>query len=325
MVTVRTPLRISFVGGGSDLDAFVRTSHGAVVSTTIDKYVYVTVTPASGDLVHVRERGREVSAPLDRLANELVRETVRANGPRRGLRIEIESDLSIGGTGLGTSSALLVGLVHALRVLEGGVPTRHDVAREAARLEIDVLGRPIGRQDHYASALGGLQLLRFGPGDAVAETAITLAPDQRRRVESSLMLFKVAPRGPAEDVLGRVARLKDPATLVALRELALRLYGELTNGFRADALGEYLSESWRLKRALDGGVTSEAVDRAVESARSSGALGAKLLGAGGGGFLLVYAPRERQARIRAAMADAAELPFALERRGSEVVTSGARG
>lgn len=319
MVTVRTPLRVSLAGGGSDLDAFVRTNLGAVVSTTIDRYVNVSAAFAPGDLVCLRRNGVETSVPLDEVDDELVREAVRAAAPGRGLRIEIESDVPVGGTGLGSSSALLVGLVHALRALGGTRSSAVELAHEAARIEIDVLGSPIGRQDHYASALGGLRLLRFGPRDAVRTEAIFLAPERLGRLETSLLLFNVAPRGHAATVLAGIARDDDRAGLVELRELALRLHADLANGFEPEALGPYLTENWRLKRGLASGVSTPAVDVAVASVLEAGALGAKLLGAGGGGFLLVHAEPGRHQDVRTALSGAQELPFAFENEGSRII------
>ncbi len=322
----RTPLRASFVGGGSDLPAFSRENHGAVVSTTIDKYVYVVVTERFEDDLRISYSKTEIVERLDDVQHELVREALRVAGLRRKIEIVTIADVPAQGTGLGSSSAVTVGALNALFAYQGILKSPVELAAEAARIEIDVLGKPIGRQDQYASAYGGLQLLRFGPSDAVERDPLVLPEETRRALERSLLMFYTRRQRAAAGVLGELAGdiVAKPAVRTALgrmRDMALELYERLGNGGSPGLVGEFLHENWELKRGL-AGVTSDEVDGDYHLARENGAIGGKLLGAGRGGFLLFYVPPARQADVRRALSHLRELPFKFEPEGSRIMFVG---
>ena len=324
MVISRTPLRVSFVGGGSDLVSFSSKHGGAVVSTAIDKYVYVVVTERFEDDIRVSYSKTEIVGSIDKLKHELVRESLRLAGLPRKVEIVTIADVPSQGSGLGSSSAVTVGALNALYAFQGMLKSSRELAEDASEIEIEILRKPIGKQDQYASAFGGLQLLRFGPGGDVQRDPIVMPEDARRQLERSLLMFFTGRQRSASKILtGIDASTSTAATrrnLSKLRDLALDLYGELGKG-DPDVLGDYLHRGWEQKRKLSG-VTSPKIEAWYAAARKAGALGGKLLGAGGGGFLLFYAPREQQQAVRAALSDLREVPIALEPAGSRIIHVG---
>ena len=319
----RTPLRVSFVGGGSDIVSFARRSGGAVVSTAIDKYIYVVVTERFEGNIRVSYSKTEIVESIDRLKHELVRESLRLAGLPHSVEIVTIADVPSRGTGLGSSSAVTVGTLNALYAFQGILKSGEALAEDAADIEIDVLGKPIGKQDHYAAAVGGLQLLRFGPGDAVERDPIILTPAGRLRLQQSLLMFFTGRQRSAGKVLDALEAASSASTrrrLGQLRDLALALYEDLGKG-DPDVLGDYLHRGWEIKRRL-AGVSDRKIEAWYGDARHAGALGGKLLGAGGGGFLLFYVPRDRQAAVRKALSDLRETPIALETGGSRIMYIG---
>jgi D-glycero-alpha-D-manno-heptose-7-phosphate kinase len=325
VVIARTPLRISFVGGGSDLNSFAREHGGAVVSTAIDKYVYVVVTQRFEEDIRVSYSKTEIVGRVDEVSHDLVRESLRMAGLPRRVEIVTIADVPARGTGLGSSSAVTVGSLNALFTYQGILKTGIELAEGASEIEIDVLGKPIGKQDQYCCALGGLNLLVFGPGNAVRREPVVMTPEARTQLERSLLMFYTGSQRSAESVLtGLDAAAKNQTRtqkqLEELRDLAFELYAELGKG-NPDVLGEFLHRGWEVKRQIEGVSTPE-IDAWYERARSAGALGGKLLGAGGGGFLLFYAPREKQAAVRRALDDLRELPIAFDDFGSRIIFIG---
>jgi D-glycero-alpha-D-manno-heptose-7-phosphate kinase len=327
MVISRTPLRVSFVGGGTDLPAFADRHGGAVVSTTIDKYVYVLVNERFEETIRVSYTKTEiVDRPAD-LEHDLVREALRAAGIERNLEIVTVADVPARGTGLGSSSALSVGLLHALFTYRGIRKSPAELAAGACRIEIDVLGKPIGRQDQYASAFGGLQALRFEERGEVRREPLALPAEERDRLERNLLLFYSGRGRDAADVLApvgeRITREREAvAVLRRMRDRAIGLAEALATGGNADLVGKALGEDWELKRSLHPRVSNPRIDGAYKSALGAGALGGKIVGAGGGGFLLLYVPEEHQGRVRETLRDWRELPFVFESGGSRIVFAG---
>jgi D-glycero-alpha-D-manno-heptose-7-phosphate kinase len=324
MVISRTPLRVSFVGGGTDLPGFARERGGAVVSTTIDKYIYVIVTERFEDTIRVSYSQTEIVERVDEVRHELVREALRTAGLPRSIEVVTIADVPAQGTGLGSSSAVTVGVLNALFAYQGILKSAAELAEEAARIEIDVLGKPIGRQDQYACAFGGLQLLRFGPGHAVRRDPVILEAQERRALERNLLMFYTGGQRAASNVLSRIEPqiVAKEATLTRMRDTALDLYERLGRGDGPHALGEALHLAWADKRSLDAAVSTPEIDALYEGARAAGAAGGKLLGAGGGGFLLFFVDQEKQQAVRAALAHLRELPFRFETEGSRILFVG---
>ncbi len=322
MIISKTPLRVSFVGGGTDLPDFYEEHGGAVVSTAIDKWINVIVAARfEGDLRISYSRTETVPTAND-VEHELVREALRMTGLPRGLDIATLADVPSQGTGLGSSSAVTVGLLNALYAYQGVFRAPVALAEEACHIEIDVLGKPIGRQDQYASAFGGFNFIEFMPrGGGVRVEPIVCPPRTLERLHRSLMLFYTGRQRAASDVLGeqRQAIVEGGAieAMQAMRDLAHELRATLGAG-DVDAVGTLLDRNWELKRSLVAGVSDSAVDAWYARAREAGASGGKLLGAGAGGFLLVMAAPERQADVRTALSDMREVPFHFAARGTEI-------
>jgi D-glycero-alpha-D-manno-heptose-7-phosphate kinase len=320
MIITQTPLRIGLVGGGTDLPGYYREHGGRVLNAAIDKFVYVIVKQRFDDDIYVNYSRKEIVSRVEDIEHELVREAMHMAGVRRGIEITTLADIPSAGSGLGSSSSVTVGLLNALFAYQGKQLSAEELADRACAIEIDRCRKPIGKQDQYAAAFGGICDIRFGPGDRVVVDPVLLAPPMRRRLQSELLLFYTGLTRSADTILGeQSANIGDRlAQLGQLRDLA----GEAVDGLRAGdvgSLGVALSKSWEAKRALASGVSNNEIDKAVEAALAAGASGAKVTGAGGGGFLLVTCPADRQLAVRERLAHMKELPIMLEPLGSRVI------
>jgi D-glycero-alpha-D-manno-heptose-7-phosphate kinase len=322
VIISRTPLRISFAGGGSDLPAFYRREPGAVVATAINKYLYITVNKKFDERIRASYSITEMVDRVDDLRHELIRETLRLVGIAGGIEITSISDIPSRGTGLGSSSAYTVGLLHALHAYTGRHVGAKRLAEEACEVELARCGKPIGKQDQYIAAYGGLQFLRFEEDGVSAEPVITSA-EFRRTLQAHLLLLYTGVTRSADAILSEQGRgLDEDASVRAdtakMRDLAIDLRAALLDR-RLDAVGEILHAGWILKRGLAPGITSPDIDAWYDRARDAGALGGKLLGAGGGGFLLLLAPPERHATIAHALPGLRPVPFRFEPEGSRII------
>jgi D-glycero-alpha-D-manno-heptose-7-phosphate kinase len=320
MIVTQTPLRVGLVGGGTDLPGYYREHGGRVLNAAIDKYIYVIVKQRFDDDIYVNYSQKEIVSRVEDIQHELVREAMYMTGVRSGVEITTLADIPSSGSGLGSSSAVTVGLLHALFAYRGRQVTADELAERACTIEIDRCRKPIGKQDQYAAAYGGICDLRFGPGDRVDVQQITLSHQVRRLLSNELLLFYTGITRSANTILeeqsGNTAdRLPQ---LAQLRDLA----GEAADGLRAgdiDAVGVAMNKSWQAKRTLASGVSNSQIDQAVDDALAAGATGAKVTGAGGGGFLLVVCTLERQRAVRVALSDMRELPVKIDPTGSRVV------
>ena len=320
MIVTQTPLRIGLVGGGTDLPGYYREHGGRVLNAAIDKYVYVIVKQRFDDDIYLNYSRKEIVSRVEDLQHELVREAMHMAGIRSGVEITTLADIPSAGSGLGSSSSVTVGLLHALFAYQGRQISAEELAERACAIEIDRCRKPIGKQDQYAAAFGGICDIRFGPGDRVAIDKVHLPPPLRRRLQDELLLFFTGITRNANTILGeQTANVGDRIPqLDQLRDLA----GEAADGLRSgdpSAVGTALSKSWQAKRMLAAGVSNRQIDGAVEAALDAGATGAKVTGAGGGGFLLVVCPVEHQRAVRDRLADMKELPIKLEPLGSRVI------
>jgi D-glycero-alpha-D-manno-heptose-7-phosphate kinase len=322
MIISRTPLRISFVGGGTDLPAFYEQHGGAVVSAAIDKWINVIVSPRFEGDVRVSYSRTEIVGNATAVEHELVREAMRLTGVPRGVEIVTLADVPSRGSGLGSSSAVTVGLLNALYAFQGVSKPPLELAERAAQIEIDVLGKPIGRQDQYAAAAGGINFIEFLRGGAgVRVEPLVCSPDTFKQLQRSLLFFYTGrPRATDSVLRDQQLAIGDGGGIRALtkmRDLAFELRERLSAG-EVDAMGSLLSANWELKRQLADGVTNDNVDRWYETALAAGATGAKLLGAGGGGFLLVFGPPQKHDEIRRALSDLREVPLRFAARGTHI-------
>jgi len=320
VIVTQTPLRIGLVGGGTDLPGYYRGHGGRVLNAAIDKYVYVIVKQRFDEDIYVNYSRKEIVSRVEDLQHELVREAMHMAGIRGGVEITTLADIPSAGSGLGSSSSVTVGLLQALFAYQGRQLAAEELAERACAIEIDRCRKPIGKQDQYAAAFGGICDIRFGPGDRVVVDEVRLPPAVRRRLQGELMLFFTGITRSADVILGeQTANVGDRIPqLDQLRDLA----GEAADGLRSgdpSAVGTALCKSWQAKRMLAAGVSNRQIDDAVDGALEAGATGAKVTGAGGGGFLLVVCPVEHQRAVRDRLADLKELPIKLEPLGSRVI------
>ena len=290
MIISRTPVRVSFCGGGTDVDWFASSepNGGMVTSLALDRHIHVTVNRRFDDRVRVSYSSMELVDDFEDLEHELVREAMRMTGVTSGVEITTIADIPSRGTGLGSSSAVTVGLLNALHRFAGRVASPEQLADEACRIEIDVLGQPIGRQDQYAAAYGGVNSITFGP-DGVGVNPLQISPYVINRLSEEFTLVFTGTSRSASEVLSEAP--EDPADklarLRAIREQADEARGMLESG-DLGALGALIGDAWDSKRGISHGVSSDEIDTLHDRIMTMGATGAKLLGAGGGGFFLVH-------------------------------------
>jgi D-glycero-alpha-D-manno-heptose-7-phosphate kinase len=320
MIITQTPLRIGLLGGGTDLPDYYRQHGGRVLNCALDKYVYVIVKQRFDDDIYVNYSKKEIVSRVADLEHELVREAMLMTGVECGVEITTLADIPSAGSGLGSSSAVTVGLLHALFAYQGLQVSGEELAERACTIEIERCGKPIGKQDQYIAALGGIRDIRFGPGDHVVADELVLPAADRRALQRQIMLFYTGITRSANVILAE-QNANVTATLPQLdllRDLAGFAVERLRSG-DVDAIGPAVRESWEAKRKLATGVSTERIDDAAARALDAGASGVKLTGAGGGGFLLVIAPVERQRWVRESLPEMRELPVKLDRLGSRVV------
>lgn len=321
MILAKAPFRVSFAGGGSDLPEFYRRHTGVVVSTTIDKSMYIAIHPYFHEKIRIKySRTEDVSSTAE-IQHPLVRECLRMMNIECGMEIASFADVPAG-TGMGSSSAFTVALLHALHALAGRKPAAQELAATACHIEIDRALEPIGKQDQYATAFGGLNCIRFHPDERVDVTPIACRPETGKELQQRLMLFYTGGERMASSILqeqGRTMAQPDKfAAVVEMTRLAEELCVALERN-QVDSVGEFLHAGWMLKSKLVGGITNDAIDAHYRAAREAGAEGGKLLGAGSGGFLLLYCRPQKQPQVREALAHLQEMPFAMSAEGSQVI------
>lgn len=323
MIISRTPLRMSFVGGGSDLPSFYRRHGGAVLSAAVDKYVYVNVNQKFDDGIRIAYSKTEEVQTVAEIEHRLVKATFEMLGIPGGVEITTIADIPSRGTGLGSSSSFTVGLLNALHAYKGRPTSPEELGRDSCRVEIELCGEPIGKQDQYAAAFGGLNLIEFNEDDSVLVSPIIMRTDLRETLVKRLCVFYTGVTRSASGIL------KDQTTAVAtdadkqgalcrMVKLAYELRDELGRGC-LDSFGEILDANWRLKKTLSAGISTDAIDGWYQAAKDAGALGGKLLGAGAGGFLMFYAPEERHEALEGALAPLRRVPFNIDPLGSRII------
>jgi D-glycero-alpha-D-manno-heptose-7-phosphate kinase len=323
MIVCRTPLRVSFLGGGSDLPVHYRRHGGAVVSAAISKYVYVTVNRRFDKSIRVSYSITEEVDHAREIKHRLVRAAMLKLGIENGVEITSIADIPSRGTGLGSSSAFTTGLLHALHAYQGVYRSQADLAAEACEVEIDLCGEPIGKQDQYAAAMGGVNLLRFNPDESVTVEKIVFSPEFIREFQDSMLLFYTGVTRSASDIL------RNQISIMSAnhgKTESVRRMAAMTDDFRhaiqdtnLEWVGNLLHEAWILKQSVSDEISTGVIDDMYTSARRAGAWGGKLLGAGGGGFLLVCAPIERHDEVRHALAGYRCLPLKFDWTGTSII------
>lgn len=319
MIITKTPFRISFCGGGTDLPDYYKENGGCVVSTSIDKYVYITLAKSfHSNLTILKYSGVETVDDTDFIKHPIFREVLQKYG-LSGLEINSTSNIPAG-TGLGSSSTFSVGLINAIRTFKHEKVTKEILADEACEIEINKLGEPIGKQDQYAAAYGDLNFIRFNKDDTIDVEPIRLSAEKKKELSDNLMMFYLGGTRSASKVLQKYKG--NTPTLVNkkkdLSDLAEKLRDKLNSG-DIESLGKCLDEGWQIKKTLAQGVSNGKIDDVYEIAMNNGAVGGKLLGAGGNGFMLFYVDKKDQPAVRKALSDYRELVFNFDNAGSQLI------
>ena len=324
MIVTRTPVRISFLGGGTDYPEHFLKHGGQTLGVSIDKYSYVSVKrmqPLFDYSIRVGYSRSETVQDREQIEHPSVRECLKFLDLKGPLEIHYIGDLPAR-TGLGSSSSFTVGLLHALHVLKGDPVTRRQLAEEAVHVEREMIRENVGVQDQYTCALGGLQHLRFHAGGRIEATPVSLPAGRLEELSSSLMLVYTGivrhAHAVLEEQLEKTRRGDVNQDLGALGRLVDQGLDVLDSGEPIGRFGDLLHEAWETKRRLSSKITNPAIDDLYVRARAAGARGGKLLGAGGGGFLLLFVPPEHRTEVRRALSGAPEVPFRFDRTGSRV-------
>ena len=322
MILSKTPLRMSYVGGGSDMSVYYREEIGAVLSTAIDKYIYIAVNPKFDGRIRLSYSQTEEVDTAYQIAHPLVREALSLLNIKNGIEIASMADIPSQGSGLGSSSSYTVGLLNALYAFKNQFASKDTLARQACEIEIDRCGEPIGKQDQYAAAYGGLNLIRFHPDESVSVDPVICAPDLLRTLEASTLVFFTGRTRSASAILAEQQRSLQSADRKSLMRRMVQLVFELKSELEAGALdnfGDLLDENWRLKTQLSSGISDPQIDQWYETALANGALGGKLLGAGNGGFLMFFAPPSTHAAICKALFNLQPVTFSFDCTGAQIV------
>lgn len=320
MIITQTPLRISFAGGLTDFEDFYRREDGNVISSAIDKYIFVIVNERFDKKIYLNYSKKEIVESVDEIEHDLVREALLTTGVTEGVEITTLADVPSEGSGLGSSSSVTVGLLNALYAYRGDPQPQERLAKEACAIEIERCGKPIGKQDQYIAAFGGLRQFTFHADGSVFSERLPLSPDQKRTLSDNLMLFYTNRTRSADPILReQKARMDEKFDTVSQIRLIAKKTREALNSGDLDALGDLLHQGWVQKRGMSDKVSNSDIDTMYQAAREAGATGGKLCGAGAGGFLLLYCPHSLQSLVREALSDYRELPFHLERDGSKVI------
>ncbi len=325
MIITKTPFRISFVGGGSDLEAFYSKHPGAVLSTSINKYMYISSHKFfEPDKIRTKYSQTETVDRVEDLKHNLLRTLLQRFDIKGGLEISSIADVPAG-TGMGSSSSFTVGVLHNLSAVQNVFVSKETLAKDACEVEIDILKEPIGKQDQYAAAYGGLNVIEFHPNGHVSVNPVHLNSEGHRELQDHLVMFYIGNQRSASSILAEQKKnTSQDDKFNALKQM-VALVPELKSTLEAgnwQHFGELMHENWMLKQGLASGITNPLITEIYDAARAAGATGGKLLGAGGGGFMLFTCPPEKQEKLRAALQKVRPFEFNLEQEGSKLIYYG---
>lgn len=321
MIITRAPFRVSFCGGGSDLPSFYEKYGGCVLGTTIRKYMYITIQNYFfKDRIMLKYSQTEEVSSYEEIEHRICKQCLKDFG-LMGVEITSIADIPAG-TGLGSSSSFTVALLHLLHTYKGEYISKYDLAKEACDVEINRLGDPIGKQDQFAAAFGGLNYYEFMPNGTVNVEPIIMSGDSYNKLENNILMFYLGGTHSASAILkeqsSNVKAVDKAQVQKKMCEITKVLKSELQNN-NVDAMGELLHENWMLKKTLASGITNPVIDETYELAMKAGATGGKLLGAGGAGFMIFYVPEEKQADVRKALSHLREMEFKMDNSGSSII------
>ena len=320
MIITQTPLRISFSGGGTDFPEYYRRNQGFVVSAAIDKYVFVFITGRYDKKIYVNYSKKEIVDSVDEISHELVREAMRITGITEGVEVSMISDIPSEGSGLGSSSSITVGLLNAFYIFMGEQVGPERLAEEACEVEIVRCKKPIGKQDQYIASFGGMNSFVFNRDDTVDVNCVKLSSSEMRNFTNNIYLYFTGQTRQASSILGEQnGRVEQNSQVLEnIKQLGCKAYEDLTRR-NYDSIGRVLDLNWKLKKELAENITNNQIEKMHKIAMSAGATGAKICGAGGGGFMMVYCPSLAHENLKVAMKDYKEMPIEIEPDGSKVI------
>jgi len=323
MIISRTPFRISLFGGGTDYPAWYRKHGGAVLAASIDKYCYLTcrhLPPFFEHRIRIVYRKIETCRTVDEIAHPVVRAALQYLNFERGLELHHDGDLPAR-SGMGSSSAFSVGLLHALHALGGRIRSKMQLAQESIHIEQDIIGETVGSQDQVMAAFGGFRYVQFHRDGEINADPLPLPVQRIAELQANLMLFYTGITRNASDIAQTYAVNMDAQRrkLDSMRGMVEESIDLLVSGMDLRPFGELLHDAWQIKRSLSPQVSTPDVDELYDRARAAGAVGGKLTGAGGGGFLLFFVPQEKQTAVRKALLPHLQVPFAFESGGSRII------
>lgn len=321
MIISRTPLRISFVGGGSDIPKFYSKFGGAALSMSINKYLYVAINEGFDDLININHAVIERAKTIYEVEHTLIRTVLDMFHINKKINISIISDIHPKGSGLGSSSALTVGLINALTQYQKHNISKEDLARMACEIEINLLNNPIGKQDQYASSYGGMNFLEFNSDGSVTVSPVKCSKQSLQQISENMLVFYTGIQSTSGEILSRYQNNLDNVEktniLRKMVELAYQMRQELDQD-NIDNFGKYLHENWILKKQIEDSISNPQIDKYYEVGLKNGALGGKLLGAGGRGYIMFYAPKSKHDDIIAALPSLEYMHIKLDHDGSKV-------
>lgn len=319
MILVKTPLRVSFFGGGSDIPSYYESFGGEVLSTTIDQYMYTAVCKTSIDGFKVVYNDIEVSKTVDDIKHDRVRECLRYFNIDSHVEISSFAEVPTKGTGLGSSSTYTVGLINALAKLNSWKMNKFEVAELACYIEIEACGEKIGKQDQYAASFGGLNHYTFSKEETIV-TPVNIPNYTLYDLNDRLMMFYTGVTRNASDILAKQSADSWDKARSMFQMVTMAKYGiDYLKHDQLDSFGSLLNDAWNIKKQMSEGISNPTFDQIYEDAISAGALGGKILGAGGGGFFMFYVPYQSQEAVRQKLSHLKEFRFRFEDKGSQVV------
>jgi len=320
MIITRTPLRISLFGGGTDFPDFYRMHQGAVLSFTIDKYIDIALKDRfDRDIVVQWGGGFQRVSEVDKVQHELVREAMKMTGIKEGVEIHTLADIPAEGTGLGSSSSVTVGILNVLYAYKGEQVPAQTLAEQACQIEIEILGKPIGVQDQYIAAYGGLRFLEFNSDGRVRVEALEIGENKHHLSNNFLLFFTGKTRKSSKILAEQKGNIASKVFVLKKMAKQAKKTRKLILQGHFNEIGLMLDKGWQLKKKMASGISNPEIDEMYKRAKRAGALGGKITGAGGGGFLLLYVPPNKQDNVRDALRDFREFSFYLERDGSKVI------
>lgn len=322
MIISRTPLRVSFSGGGSDVSSFFSKETGAVISTAINKYIYITVNKKFDSKIRISYSKTEIVDNVSKIKHELIKRCLEKVGIKGGIEITSIADIPSEGTGLGSSSAYIVGLLNALYAFQGKHSSAERLAKEAYEIETNEINSPIGKQDHYIAAYGGFKYIEFNPDESVYVNPVIMSFEKKKKLEENLLLFFT---GLTRSSLGILKKQKkaieknDKKEILRKMIINAKKMKDLLSKNDINGFGRLAHESWVLKKSVISEISHLKIDEWYKTALKNGAIGGKICGAGGGGFLLLYAPKKRHENIKKSLSHLKLMDFCFEPQGSKII------